>query len=123
MIQNSTEEINGLIKIKEPRTFENTIQPLAKWEAEVALKSANLDFYKQVSTSKEIRTAAMDHEKEFGKYRTELWMREDLYHAVKDYKTAAVQNNKWDELDAESKRYVDKLLDDFETGGMKLNKE
>jgi hypothetical protein len=29
-------------------------------------------------------------------------MREDLFHAVKDYKNAAVQNKSWNSLDHES---------------------
>jgi len=29
----------------------------------------------------------------------------------------------WEKLDHESQRYVDKVLNDFETGGMKLNEE
>ena len=50
-------------------------------------------------------------------------MREDLYHAIKDYQAKALMDKSWDAVDAESKRYVTKVLDDFETGGMKLNAE
>ena len=101
-MKDSTEEIGQIINLKEPRTFENTVQMLAKWEAEVAVKSANLDFYKQVSTSKEIRTAAMEHEKEFGKYRSELWMKESLFKAIKDYKQTALADKSFEKLDQES---------------------
>jgi Zn-dependent oligopeptidase len=42
-----------------------------------------------VSTSKDIREASKDHEKVTGEFQTDLWMREDLYNAVKDYKKNA----------------------------------
>lgn len=65
----------------------------------------------------------MEHDKEFGKMRTSLWMKESLFHAVQDYKKAALADKTWEKLDHESQRYVDKVLNDFETGGMKLNEE
>ena len=51
---------------------------------------------------------------------TDLWMRDDLYKAVKDYKKNADENGSFKKLDHESQRYVEKMLEDFETGGMKL---
>lgn len=87
------------------------------------MKSSNLEFYKNVATKDDIRKAAQDHSTEFSKYKTDLWMKEDLYKAIKDYHTRAVSEKTWDKLDSESKRYVNKVLDDFETGGMKLNTE
>ena len=47
-------------------------------------------------------------------------MREDLYNAVKDYKKNADQDKSFEKLDKESQRYVTKMIEDFETGGMKL---
>jgi|TARA_B110001450_G_C17539734_1_gene448118 Zn-dependent oligopeptidase len=43
----------------------------------------------QVSTNKEVREASKDHEKVTGEYMTDLWMREDFYNCVKEYKKNA----------------------------------
>lgn len=51
---------------------------------------------------------------------TDLWMREDFYNCVKEYKKLADQTGTYKKLDKESQRYVDKMLEDFETGGLKL---
>ena len=53
---------------------------------------------------------------------TQLWMREDLYNAVKEYYQSAKQSGSFTKLDKESQRYVTKTLEDFETSGMKLPK-
>lgn len=50
-------------------------------------------------------------------------MREDLYKAIKDYKTSADKDGTFEKLDKESQRYILKTLDDFETSGMNLPKE
>lgn len=50
-------------------------------------------------------------------------MREDLYNAVKEYKKIADQEKTFEKLDKESQRYVTKMIEDFETGGMKLTLE
>jgi metallopeptidase MepB len=80
-----------------------------------------LGFYNQVSTSKELREAADTFEKKLGDYMTDFWMREDLYKVIKEYHTNAVSDGSFKKLDKESQRFVNKLLEDFETNGMKLS--
>lgn len=47
-------------------------------------------------------------------------MREDLYNAVKEYKKTADKDKAFEKLDKESQRYVTKMIEDFDSGGMKL---
>ena len=96
---------------------------LAKFENDFDVQSSQLGFLSQVSTSKDIREASKDHEKLTGEFMTDLWMREDLYNVVKEYKKIADETGTFKKLDHESQRYVEKMLEDFETGGMKLAPE
>lgn len=69
-MQESEKVINDLVNMKEPRTFENTIKVLAKFESDISRKSTQLGFYSQVSTSKDIREASKEHEQKFGEFQT-----------------------------------------------------
>jgi hypothetical protein len=55
-----------------------------------------------VSTNKEVREASKDHEKVSGEFMTDLWMREDFYNTVKEYKKLADSNGSFKKLDHES---------------------
>lgn len=46
----------------------------------------------------------------FDAFEINLWLREDLYKAINDYKYEQVKLSKWLEIDEESRRYVDKIM-------------
>ena len=50
-------------------------------------------------------------------------MREDFYQAIKGYKQEAEKDGSFKKLDNEHRRYVEKILKDFETGGLKLSEQ
>ena len=50
-------------------------------------------------------------------------MRDDLYKVMKSYKDAADKDGSFQQLDSESKRYVEKTMEGMEETGLKLNKE
>ena len=50
-------------------------------------------------------------------------MRFDYFLAIKEYKKTALENGEWDSLDNESKRFVDKIIEGFESNGMGLPAE
>lgn len=50
-------------------------------------------------------------------------MNYDFYKAIQDYKNTSVDSKEWESLDAESQRYVDKTLQDFERSGMMYSQE
>ena len=118
-----TATVDGIIALKEERTYKNTIEPLAKMEYDSSCLVNNLEFYHHASADADLREASLAAEKKFDDYSIELWMRYDLYEAMKSYKDTAVANKEWDSLDAESQRYVDRILRDFNRNGMGFPQE
>ena len=74
--------LNQITSLKDKRTFENTVKPIADFEADVANDQAPLSFYSSVAVSKEMREAAKAIDKETSDFNTDTWMREDLYLAM-----------------------------------------
>jgi len=101
-IKFANDTINAIVKTEGKRTFENTIEPLAKHDHEWNTMTTSIGFYNQVSTSKEIRAASKEYDKMTGSFQTDLDMREDFYKAVKDFKTQAEKDGTFTTLDAES---------------------
>ena len=101
-IKMANDTINALVKVDVPRTFENTIKPLAKFDHDWSTMTTSIGFYSQVSTSKEMRAASKAYEKQIGSFQTDLYMREDYYKAIKDYKTQADKDGSFSKLDKES---------------------
>lgn len=85
-----TATIDGIINLKEDRTFQNTIEPLAKFEYNSGSIATNIRFYHYASPSKELREASLAAEKKFDDFSIELWMRYDLYEAIQNYKETSV---------------------------------
>ena len=115
--------IDGIINLKEERTFKNTIEPIADFEYYSAGIIANITFYHHASPSKELRDASLAAEKKFDDFSIELWMRYDLYEAIQNYKETSFNSKEWETLDAESQRYVDRILRDFTRNGMQYPQE
>ena len=80
-----------------------------------------MGFYSSVSTVKEVRDASKEFDRRSKAYSTELWLREDLYKAIANYKEVAVKDGSFAKLENESQRYVNKILEEMETGGLKLD--
>ena len=47
-------------------------------------------------------------------------MREDLFNAIKQYNETATKNGSIKNLAKDERRYVKKVFEEFENGGMKL---
>ena len=118
-----TATIDGIINLKEDRTFKNTIEPIAEFEYHSSGTISNLEFYHHASASKELREASLAAEKKFDDYSIELWMRYDFYEAIQKYKETSVSSKEWETLDPESQRYVDRILRDFNRNGMHFPQE
>ena len=91
-IENFTNSLDHLIKFDGPRTFENTIAPLAKFEYNSSKIGANLYFYQHMSTSKDLREASLTASKKFDDFGIGLWMRHDFFTAIKKYKEEAEES-------------------------------
>lgn len=121
LLKESDERIKAISDVKEKRTFENTMVPLSKYEHWSTSISNAMGFYSSVSTVKEVRDASKKFDERTSAYNNELWLREGLYKAISSYKDEAVKDGSFAKLDQESQRYVNKILTEMETGGMKLD--
>ena len=94
--------VDGMINLKEARTFQNTIEPLSKFEHNCFSISNNIKFYTYVSTSKELREASLAAGKKFDDFFIESWFNYELYQAIYKYKQTSVESKEWETLDSES---------------------
>ncbi|UPT74036.1 MAG: Zn-dependent oligopeptidase [Elusimicrobiota bacterium] len=99
------------------RTFDNTPWALDRVGAELSDATAADTFLKYVSISSSVRDAGNECETLLGQFSVEMFAREDLYRALKDYAA------KGEALAGESKRLLDKQLLDFKRSGLELPKE
>ena len=74
-----TTTLDSIIKLEGDRTFANTIEALAKFEYNSGVIGNNLNFYKHMSTSKDLRDASLAASKKFDDFSIELWMRFDFF--------------------------------------------
>ena len=79
LIKDQTAIIESFINLEGARTFQNTIEPLAKFEYEFCKIGENMQFYKHMSTSKDLRDASLTASKKLDDFQIELWMRYDLF--------------------------------------------
>ena len=119
-IKDFTAVIDGLSKLEGPRTFENTIIPVAKLDYDNYCIEINLTFYKDNGAEKDLREASLASSEKFDEFGINQWMRQDFYLAIKDFKKQAEENGEWAKLGAEDQRYVDRLIRDFERNGLSL---
>lgn len=98
------------------RTFDNTPWALDQIGADLADQTASDTFLKYVSISSNVRDAGNECETLLGQFSVEMYSREDLYRALKEYAA------KGEALTGESKRLVDKELLDFKRSGLELPK-
>jgi len=99
------------------RTFDNTPGALDQIGADLSDQTASDTFLKYVSISSSVRDAGNECETVLGKFSVDMYSREDLYRALKDYAA------KGEALTGEGKRLVDKQLLDFKRSGLELPKE
>ncbi|MBI2387263.1 MAG: hypothetical protein HYV14_14820, partial [Elusimicrobia bacterium] len=99
------------------RTFDNTPWALDQIGADLSDQTASDTFLKYVSVSSATREAGNECETLLGQFSVDMYSREDLYRALKEYA------GKGETLTGESKRLVDKELLDFKRSGLELPKE
>ncbi len=99
------------------RTFDNTAWALDRISADLSDQTASDTFLKYVSISSSVRDAGNECETLLGQFSVDMYSREDLYRALKEYAT------KDSTLTGESKRLVDKELLDFKRSGLELSKD
>ena len=68
VISSSTEVLDDVVNLKSSRTFQNSIIPIVKFEAEMSTICANLTFYRYVSTCKDVRAQSLAAEEKFDEF-------------------------------------------------------
>ena len=96
------------------RTFDNTPWAFDQVLAQLYEDTSSGQFMKSVSVSSAVRSAGNDCETEVGKFFIEVFSREDLYKALKDYAA------KGEALKGDSARLLEKQLLDFRRSGLEL---
>ncbi len=99
------------------RTFDNTPWALDRIVTDLSDETASDMFLKNVSVSSTVRDAGNDCETLITQFSVEMYAREDLYRALKEYAA------KGETLAGEPKRLVDKEFLDFKRSGLGLSKE
>jgi Zn-dependent oligopeptidase len=99
------------------RTFENTPWALDQIAAELSDETASDTFLKYVSISSTVRDAGNECETLLGQFSADMYSREDLYRALKEYAPEGAA------LTGEAKRLIDKELLDFKRSGLELPEE
>ena len=86
VIADNLSQIQAIVDVKGLRTFENTILPIAKYEWNYGHRTMPMMFYKDVSTSDELRAASRKAAEKLEAFEIEMSMRDDYYNAIKAYK-------------------------------------
>lgn len=98
-------------------SIETVIKPYADLENKQAGLSNQLSFYQHVSADKALREASNKADAEFRKYGIEAGLREDVFKVInKVFK----DNEDNTSLDAETKRFIEKLNKQYERNGLSL---
>ena len=90
-MKSAGEVVDTIVNLKQERTFENTIKPLSLMESNLSTQQNNFSFYRYVSTNKDQREASIKVEEIFDAFEINLWLREDLYKAINDFKNEQVK--------------------------------
>lgn len=120
IIEKSRNTLNSIVsrKIDFP-TWENTIQPLLDEDFEYSSSYSNCYFVGYVSADKSIRDASVAANKKLSEYSIEKSYRKDVYQFVKRY----TEENPNEDLDAEQKYVLEKIMKDFKRIGLHLSDE
>ncbi len=100
-----------------PRSFANTMQPLADMSDLLGDLYGRGPFLAQASPDPAIRETARSAEERMSKWQVELMFRDDLYVAVKEY----ADTDEAADLDGEHRRLLDFTLRDLRMAGHELD--
>ncbi|KAM9307114.1 LOW QUALITY PROTEIN: neurolysin, mitochondrial [Pholidichthys leucotaenia] len=107
----------GLLKI-ESVSVENTLEALANAKLDYASSRNVLTFPQYVCPSKEVRSASTEADKKLSEFDVEISMREDVFRRI-----TALQKKGQDDLSAEEKRFLDRLVTLGQRKGLHLSKD
>jgi thimet oligopeptidase len=118
-IEQAEEVLETLIDVPGERDFENTLRPLDRIADIIAHADNDFYFMGYVHPDKEVRTAAKESEEKITKWASDIFFRDDLYAAIKDYADTDAAKV----LEGEHARLLEHVLRDLRRAGHELDAE
>ncbi len=109
-ISNANSLLNGIIKVADTRTEQNTLVPLNEIWIQVGNTDAKASLYSSVHPDKTVQESADTCSQEVSAFTSELGLNRDLYDAIKNLSTTG--------MDDDAKRLVTVTLRDFTRSGV-----
>lgn len=98
--------------------YDTVVKPLASDAIEYEVRRSNVVFIQQVFTDKELRDASVEADKKLSEFDVEMSMRQDVFDSVVTF----FEKNR-NTLDAETKRWAERLIKLGRKNGLHLPKE
>jgi len=118
-IEKAEAALDEVVAEEDQRSFENTLRPLDRIADILARSGLDYHFMGYVHPDKEVRSAAKDAEERVTKWASDIFFRDDLNAAVKQY-TGTEQAAS---LRGEHRRLLDFVLRDLRRAGHELDPE
>ncbi|KAK6463324.1 oligopeptidase [Scheffersomyces coipomensis] len=115
----SEKELYDQIATVATPTLESVLQPYATYSNDNSFLTSQVTFYSHVSTDKELRDASTKAEELMDNASIEQSLRPDVYKVF----DALYDSIKDEDVDAESKRYVEKTVKFYKRNGLALPEE
>ncbi|MCX7905148.1 MAG: M3 family metallopeptidase, partial [Elusimicrobiales bacterium] len=107
------DKISKIISIEsEKRTFDNTVKAFENALAELNYSVSIPIFLGYVSSDSDVRNASVELQQKISKYTIDIFTREDIFKAIKEYSD---KSNISDETD---KKLLDKIMFEFKQNGL-----
>jgi len=119
IMEKTKQVLDEVVKVQGPRTFENTILPMALCDGDLAAKESSVDFLQYVSTDKAQRDASSEASTKLGDFAVECGMRLDVYKALCEFRDS-VSLDSFTPID---RRLIERTIRDFERNGLALDEE
>jgi thimet oligopeptidase len=111
--------VEELVRADGQRTFENTLRPLDRITDILGHAFHDYSFMGYVHPAKDVRSAAKDAEEKTDKWASDLWFRDEINKAVREF----AETDEANQLDGEQKRFLEFALRDLRRAGHDLDPE
>ena len=119
LLQDAREELNHLISVPGPRTFDNTLRRLDSFTDRLEYAMQIVRNLEAVATTPQLRAAYNEVQPKVSEFYTSLPLNEGLWQAVLNYSQTAEAAA----LTGIRRRFLEKTMDNFRRHGAELNVE
>jgi Zn-dependent oligopeptidase len=111
------EVYDSIVNIQEPRTFENTVQPIINVETKLQPLISSLGYVTNFFTDEKLSEVANESQTKISKLLVELTQRKDFFKAYEEYEKNGYKND-YELLTDEEKRYFNHTMREFRRNGL-----